>query len=327
MSGAVIAVIVAVVVVIAIVAAVAMMRGNGTSGAGLKRRFGPEYERTLAQHDGDEKATREELAERVKRYGDIERQPVSAQQREQYGARWAEIQAHFVDDPGRALNEADRLIAEVAAERGYPAANSPEHFDALSVHHPHEVQGYRQAHALADHAGAGGRKVTEDMRQAMVSARALFDDMLRDADKPSRTTAPADTTVPATDRDTDTDQAAPAGTAPAATTGPVAPTTEPVTGSSTDPAVDSTTGATTDATDTAIDRTTDPTTEPVGTSAAARDRDDADARLDAESDADPDAVAGTEGSDTGEEHHRPLADRFAGLTGAGRRGRTTDDHS
>lgn len=198
-TGAIIAVIVAVVVVIAIVAAVTMMRG-GTGGAGLKRRFGPEYERTLARHDGDDKATRQELSERVKRYGDLAAEPATAEQRERYGQRWAEIQAKFVDEPGQALADADRLIGEVAAERGFPAADSPEHFDALSVHHPHQVQGYRQAHELAGHAAAGGRRATEDMRQALVSARALFDEMLRGTGTSSRTAdrdpAVATTTVP-----------------------------------------------------------------------------------------------------------------------------------
>ncbi|MFC4036580.1 hypothetical protein ACFO3J_34845 [Streptomyces polygonati] len=274
MSGAIIAVIVAVVVVIAIVAAMTMMRGGGASGVGLKRRFGPEYERTLAQHDGDDKATRQELSERVKRYGGMERQPVSAQQREAYGERWAEIQTRFVDDPGTALTEADRLIAEVAAQRGYPAADSPEHFDALSVHHPHQLQGYRQARALTERAGtdggatggASGSKGTEDMRQALVSARALFDDMLRDAGTTSRKQVDG----PAAETPVGTTATDPAGAVPA-------PASEPVT---------------------------------------------ADGRGDADP-ADPDAA------DDGQEHHRPLADRFAGLTGGTRRGRDagTDDHS
>jgi hypothetical protein len=268
MSGAIIAVIVAVVVVIAIVAAMTMLRGGGASGVGLKRRFGPEYERTLAQHDGDDKATRQELSERVKRYGGMERQPVSAQQREAYGERWAEIQTRFVDDPGTALTEADRLIAEVAAQRGYPAPDSPEHFDALSVHHPHQLQGYRQARALTERAGASGSKGTEDMRQALVSARALFDDMLRDAGTTSRKTVDA----PAAETPVGTTATDPAGDVPA------------------------------------------PAAEPV--SADGHDGSDA---------ADPDAV------DADQEHHRPLADRFAGLTGGTRRGRGTgtgtDDHS
>lgn len=181
-TGATVAVVVAVLVVAAIIAAVLMLPRGGAAGTGLKRRFGPEYERTLARHDGDSKATRQELAERVKRYGDIERQPVGAREHEEYVARWSAVQARFVDEPAQAVAEADRLIAGLAAERGFPAANSPEHFDALSVHHPYEIQGYRQAHAVAEGSGeGGGRGLTEDLRQALVAARAFFEQLLGDA--------------------------------------------------------------------------------------------------------------------------------------------------
>lgn len=181
-TGAVIAVVVVIAVILAIVAAWTMLRGGGgASGTGLKRKFGPEYERTLARHDGDTKATRQELGERVKRYGGIEPREVGAQERERYAVRWAEVQVRFVDEPGRAVGAADQLIAQVSVDRGFPGADSPEHFDALSVHYPYQVQGYRQAHALAEHAGAGGRRGTEDLRQALVAARELFDAMLRDA--------------------------------------------------------------------------------------------------------------------------------------------------
>jgi hypothetical protein len=190
-TGAVIAVVVAVVVILALVAAWTMLRGGGgASGTGLKRRFGPEYERTLARHDGDTTATRQELSERVKRYGGIEPKPVAPQEREQYVVRWAEVQARFVDEPGRAVTEADQLIARVAVDRGFPDASSPEHFDALSVHYPHQVQGYRQAHALAEHAGAGGRRATEDLRQALVAARELFGELAQSSGEAARKSGP-----------------------------------------------------------------------------------------------------------------------------------------
>jgi len=189
-TGAVIAVVVAIVVVLAIVAAWTVLRGDSANGIGLKRKFGPEYERTLARHDGDNKATRQELADRVKRYGGIAPRPVGTQERERYAARWAEVQARFVDEPGRAVGAADQLISQVAADRGFPGADSPEHFDALSVHYPYQVQGYRQAHALAEHARTDGRRATEDLRQALVAARELFDGMLSDAG-PSEAPAPS----------------------------------------------------------------------------------------------------------------------------------------
>ena len=212
-TGAVIAVVVAIVVVLAIVAAWTMPRGGeGVGGTGLKRRFGPEYERTLARHDGDAKATRQELADRVKRYGGIEPRQVERREQERYAVRWAEVQTRFVDEPGGAVTAADRLIAVVAVERGFPGADSPAHFDALSVHYPHQVQGYRQAHALAEHAGAGGRRATEDLRQALVAARELFDELAQSAGeaarKSERTPAPAPVPAATADADSDSDERA-----------------------------------------------------------------------------------------------------------------------
>ncbi|CAG6392715.1 hypothetical protein NMG29_06380 [Streptomyces cocklensis] len=172
-TGAIVAVVAAVIIVAAIAAVVAMQRGAGSPG--LKRRFGPEYERTLARHDGDSRATRRELTERVKRYGGIEQRVLPEQVQERYAARWSAVQSKFVDDPAAAVGSADELIARLAAERGYPAADSPEHMDALSVHHPHYVNGYREVHAAT---AGGARRGTEDLRKALVSARGMFDDML-----------------------------------------------------------------------------------------------------------------------------------------------------
>lgn len=173
-TGAIIAVVAAVVIVAAIIAAVTMRRGSG--GVGLKRRFGPEYERTLAKNDGDIRATKRELTERVQRYGDIEKRALPEQAQEQYVSQWAAVQAKFVDDPAEAVGEADQLIARLAADIGYPAADSPDHLDALSVHHPHHVHGYRDAHAVS--AQSGGKHGTEDLRKSLVAARGMFDDML-----------------------------------------------------------------------------------------------------------------------------------------------------
>lgn len=188
-TGATVGIVIAALVVIALLAALVLRNGAmGSMGEGvrLKRRFGPEYERTLAQHDGDEKATREELAERVRQHGGIEHKPLAAQSRERYGNAWTAVQAKFVDEPGQAVADADQLVGGLAAERGFPAANASEHFDALSVHHPHHVHGYRQAHALAGCGGAAeqsAKQSTEELRKALLGVRGLFDDLLRDDGK------------------------------------------------------------------------------------------------------------------------------------------------
>lgn len=179
-AAAIVALVVAVVVVAAIVAAVTLMRGGGAGlgGVGLKHRFGPEYERALAHHDGDPKATRNELAQRVKRYGRLDLRPLATQDVERFEARWAALKAEFVDSPAAAVSGADRLIGQLAQKRGYPEPESPEHNDALSVHHPHPLQGYRRAHELAGQAGPLGSTPTEELRQALVGAREMVDALL-----------------------------------------------------------------------------------------------------------------------------------------------------
>ncbi|MFF3482242.1 hypothetical protein ACFYXC_03065 [Streptomyces sp. NPDC002701] len=179
-------IIVLIVIVVALVAAViarqVMARGAG-GGRSLKRRFGPEYERAVARHDGDTKAAERELEERVQRHGSLREQPLDPAARERYAVRWTAIQEQFVDSPRDAVVEADRLLAEVAGARGFPGGDRyEEQLSALSVHHAHHVNGYRRVH-LAAHANgaAGGRADTEELREALVEARALFEDLTSSA--------------------------------------------------------------------------------------------------------------------------------------------------
>ncbi|MBC9712542.1 hypothetical protein H9Y04_08145 [Streptomyces sp. TRM66268-LWL] len=172
----------AVVTVIVIVAAVALIAAavflvtRRAGGGGLERRFGPEYQRTVARYDGDTKAAERDLEERVKRHGSLDPKPLAGGERERYEARWTNAQERFVESPQEAIAEVDLLIAELAAERGYPGRERyEEQLDALSVHHAHHVHGYRRVHSAAHGTGDAG---TEALREAMVEGRALFHDLL-----------------------------------------------------------------------------------------------------------------------------------------------------
>ncbi|MEV7884021.1 hypothetical protein ACWD3I_10935 [Streptomyces sp. NPDC002817] len=165
-------VIIAVIVIgLAIILYTGRGRARGSGGQGLKRRFGPEYARTVAAHDGDTKAAEQELGARVKEHGSLTEQPLSPAAHERYVTRWAAIQEQFVESPQQAIIEADALLARLARDRGFPDG---EQFDdqiaALSVHHSHSVQGYRSMHTAAR-----DRSGTEEMREAMVEARSLFE--------------------------------------------------------------------------------------------------------------------------------------------------------
>jgi hypothetical protein len=182
-TGLIIALIVIVAAVV-VVAAVLVSRARGRHGGqSLKRRFGPEYDRTVARHDGDTEAAERELAARVERHGGLRQRPLEPAQRERFEARWTALQEQFVDSPREAVAGADRLIAELAAARGYPADGQyEEQLDALSVHHGHHVHGYRRVHraaqAPADGAPEGGANDTEELRACLVEARDLFGELL-----------------------------------------------------------------------------------------------------------------------------------------------------
>ncbi|MER5181344.1 hypothetical protein ABT009_23790 [Streptomyces sp. NPDC002896] len=182
MSGLTITLIViAVVIVFAAIGAFVASAVLGSS-RGLKRRFGPEYERTVARHDGDTKAAERDLSDRVKRHGSLRTRPLEPAARDGYVARWTYAQERFVDSPGDAVAEADRLLAEVAAARGFPdGVQYEEQVSALSVHHGPHVNGYRRVHRVAQ-AGTGALQGTgagtEEMRAALLDARALFDDLV-----------------------------------------------------------------------------------------------------------------------------------------------------
>ncbi|MFD6417003.1 hypothetical protein [Streptomyces sp. NPDC060194] len=172
--GAIITLVVIAVIVIAAIGFVAKKRSGGAGGGSLKRRFGPEYDRTLERHHGDKAATERELKELVDRHGHIEPKPLSAETRENYVGRWAVVQERFVESPQQAAAEADALLSELAQDRGYGDSKQPnEQIAALSVHHAHHVHGYRRMHT-----GLAGMTNTEELRHAMLEARELFDELV-----------------------------------------------------------------------------------------------------------------------------------------------------
>jgi hypothetical protein len=151
-------------------------RARGSGGRGLKRRFGPEYDRAVTRHDGDIRAAERELSERVKRHGSLREQPLSPEAREHYVTDWAAVQEQFVESPQRAITEADALLARLAKDRGFPDGEQfEEQLAALSVRHAYFVQGYRSMHTAAR-----GQSGTEEMREAMVEARSLFEALVFD---------------------------------------------------------------------------------------------------------------------------------------------------
>ena len=167
-------VVVAVVVVIAL-AALALGRGRS---AALKRRFGPEYDHTIDEKGG-RRAAEASLRDRAKRRNELEIQELSHEARSQFATRWRDVQSGFVDDPRRAVDDADGLVQEVMRERGYPVDEFDERLEMVSVDHPELAENYRVAHTIQRQSGTDSAAV-DDLREAFQRYRALFDDLLAD---------------------------------------------------------------------------------------------------------------------------------------------------
>ena len=144
----------------------------------LKSRFGPEYERTVAQVGTASKAETL-LHEREKRVAKFSIRPLPPEKRARYVDQWRQVQAQFVDDPKGAVTHADDLLGSVMESRGYPVVDFEQRSADLSVDHPEVVQNYRVAHEIATR-HSRGEAGTEDLRQAMIHYRALFDDLVNE---------------------------------------------------------------------------------------------------------------------------------------------------
>ena len=154
----------------------------------LKNTFGPEYDRTV-QVLGDEKKAQAELAERQKHVEALNIRPLTEAERQRYLEDWTAVQAKFVDEPGQAVLDADRLITEVMLLRAYPVSDFEQRAAELSVNYPKLVNDYRAARHVADR-HKENMADTEELRQAMIYYRPLFDELLK-AEAAEQVKAPA----------------------------------------------------------------------------------------------------------------------------------------
>ncbi len=160
------------IVVIAGVAAAAM----STRRRRLQQRFGPEYDRMVDQQNSRLKAEAE-LSRRERRVSGLNIRPLEPAAQARYTAEWATIQEQFVDAPQGAVGQAQDLVVAVMNDRGYPTGHRDQVLADLSVEHAAVLDHYRAASDISQSATAGTAS-TEDLRQAMIHYRALFQELL-----------------------------------------------------------------------------------------------------------------------------------------------------
>jgi len=147
----------------------------------LSAQFGPEYRHTVGEA-GDRREAEKELQSREHRVREMEIRPLTQEEHDEFAPAWQKVQARFVDDPSGSITEADLLLTKLMATRGYEVGEDFERRAAdVSVDHPQVVGEYRVAHDIAVRSATDGVE-TEELRQAMIHYRSLFDDLLEVGD-------------------------------------------------------------------------------------------------------------------------------------------------
>ena len=165
-------VVIAVLVLVAIAVVVIERRRK----AALRQRFGKEYDRAVRER-GSEREAQAALDERAKRVDKFHIRGLDPSEREKFATRWRTVQARFVDDPRGAVIDADETVAALMGARGYPMADFEQRAADLSVDHSRVVDNYRAAHDIAVRNRQSAAS-TEDLRQAMIHYRALFEELV-----------------------------------------------------------------------------------------------------------------------------------------------------
>jgi hypothetical protein len=144
----------------------------------LQQRFGAEYGRTVGELGGRTKAE-SELKAREKRVEDLTITPLAPAEAARFSQAWNALQGRFVDNPKEVVVQADQLVRELMLKRGYPMGDFERRAADISVDHSAVVEHYRAAQAIAAR-DERGEADTEQLRNAVVHYRVLFDEMLEE---------------------------------------------------------------------------------------------------------------------------------------------------
>ncbi len=216
-TGAIIGIVVVVILVLAAAAVVAALQLRRAS---LRRQFGPEYTR-LAEELGSQRKAEAELIARQQRAAKLNIHPLTAEQQARYSNAWTSVQEQFVDNPVESVKTAGNLVERVMRDRGYPAGDSEQLIAALSVHHARKLDHYRRGEDIRARSSARGASAgdavstqsgvstrngvstrsgvvtqsgastrsgvsTEELREAILSYRELYKDLLESDGRPPR---------------------------------------------------------------------------------------------------------------------------------------------
>lgn len=141
----------------------------------LKRRFGEEYARAVEEY-GSEAAAARELRARERRVRRLRLRSLNQSQRRHVNGEWQKVRLLFIENPLRAVRNANHIVKAILHERGYDDADFEHRLEDLSVDHASILGHYRAARALTEQEFEP-RTATEDLRQAMIHYDAIIEEL------------------------------------------------------------------------------------------------------------------------------------------------------
>nr|WP_184293282.1 hypothetical protein [Nocardiopsis algeriensis] len=174
-----IAVVVLAVIAIGLAIAAYLNLLPGSRSGKLKKHFGDEYQYAVESH-GDREAAERDLSERLRRRRGMKLRDLTSNEVKAHDDAWAAVQQEFVDNPVRAVRDAQAVVESAMADRGYPdvrpgaegGAGFEQRIRDLSVDHPAAVAALRRAQRAGRTADQSG---TEHLREELVAYRGLVD--------------------------------------------------------------------------------------------------------------------------------------------------------
>src|SRR5579863_2450334 len=165
----------AILIVAAGITTLLILRNRRT--ARLRAQFGgPEYTRAVRE-GGNQRRAENKLEKRAERVESFHIRALAPADHARFMEPWRRVQGRFVDSPGGAVTEADRLLGDVMSLRGYPVSEFEQRAADISVDHPLVMENYRAGHGIAVRQTLG-QVSTEELRQAMIHYRALFEELV-----------------------------------------------------------------------------------------------------------------------------------------------------
>jgi hypothetical protein len=139
-------------------------------------RLRAQYTRVVRE-GGNQRRAENKLEKRAERVESFHIRALSPADHARLMESWRKVQGRFVDSPGGAVTEADQLLGDVMSLRGYPVSDFEQRAADISVDHPLVMENYRAGHEIAVRQ-ANGKASTEELRQAMIHYRTLFEDLV-----------------------------------------------------------------------------------------------------------------------------------------------------